>query len=449
MAHALFLQGEHSAGMEHLGNCFRLLNQRLPEGRRLHAELARGLLTRLVFRPVTPTEKAHSPMVRGVLLEIVRAYRHFGLYSYFYPKARDPTALALLALLRAVRVAEVVGASPELSRAYSLFSTVVALFQRRSLARDYTALAYSVAEAIGDKQALSMALSYGYLHAFSAGRWAEAVPPFERAIELSAELRNENERQVHEHTLTRIRFHQGRLKEALASFERLLAHARTHQTVSYEIWSLVAIGETLFRLGHLDEALARAEETLRLADAVKATDQVSRFQAHGLLAAAWLRKGNIAQASSHLAGVDRAFKGARLSYAPHMGFIGAAEVLLALCDGRETSMDSAIVELRRWLRRLRLEAFCRPILQPWYMVFRSRLDRHLGRSWWAVRRLSRAVMLADHMELAFEAGYARVELARALAPDDAGRAKHLSEACKIYERIGATGELGVARQLGG
>jgi hypothetical protein len=198
----------------------------------------------------------------------------------------------------------------------------------------------------------------------------------------------------------------------------------------------------------LNDAAALAEECLELASRTTTVDQNSRFQANGLLASAWLRMGELERALKHVdLAIAAAQTGARLSYTPQFGFIGVAETLLAACDRAGPDADQAAPRLRRWLFSLRLIAFCRPILEPWDLLFRAVWSGRRGRRRQQRRGLRQAIKRADDMGLAYESAIARLELARALPLGAPDRRPALDEACVIFDRIGAAHELNNARAL--
>ena len=71
-----------------------------------------------------------------------------------------------------------------------------------------------------------------------------------------------------------------------------------------------------------------------------------------------------------------------------------------------------MTRLRRWLRVLRVMAFCRPILTPWDLLFRAEWHRRRGRPRLARRRLRQAMNAADRMGLTYESALARAEFGR-------------------------------------
>jgi class 3 adenylate cyclase/tetratricopeptide (TPR) repeat protein len=422
LSQAVGRQGRHAPAMQHLERSLTLLGQHVPSPTlACRSEFVRGIMARLLWRPSRVTHRRRSDTEQLELLELTRAYDSFVQLLYLgipsddtnAPSKRDVFLISCVAVLRSLRAAERAGPSAELSRTYSLFASVVAIFRRQALAAHYAAQGRAVAEEVGDRHALFCALTVGQLPAFIRGGWLEAAEALEQGLALGAELRNVHDCLIYEGVLAYISFNQGRLEEALDRFRAIRARARRDDHLVPQLWSMISIAEVAFRQGHLDDAIAAAEECLALAERTNTVDQNSRFQAHGLLASAWLRKGDPDRARRHLApAIAAADAGARLSYTPQFGFVGVAEMLLADWDRGGDQAQPAKTRLRRWLRILRVMAFCRPILAPWDLLFRAQWNERRHRPWLALRRLRQAIQAADRMGLTYESALAHAEFGR-------------------------------------
>jgi tetratricopeptide (TPR) repeat protein len=380
-----------------------------------------GIGVRLARRPPATRRRRPSVDEQAAFLEIVRAYDSFVQFLYLGQageagKTRagsDKSLLSAVALLRSARLAELVGPSGELSRTYSLVANLIALFRRPELAEHYAVKARDIAEEINDKHALFRALTMGQLPAFICGRWQAAERNFIRGLALGTELRNGHECLINECSLGYICFHQGRLDEAYGRFTDIRARAENSVDHIPQLWATIAIAEVLFRQGRLREAIVEAQECLELARSTGTVDQNSRFQAHGLLASAWVRQGSPTRAMEEVASATAAADaGAQLSYSSQAGFVGVAEALLAEWDRNGGDRREVETRLRRWLWLLRTIAFCRPILEPWDLFFRAAWNQRKNRRRLAIRQLKKAIRVADGMGLPYESAAARVEIER-------------------------------------
>lgn len=458
LAQALARRGRHGNALEQLEHSIAHLGQQLPPGRphlRLRVEFARGLIARLVFNPPAIRTTACDPRARLALLELARSYDTLVDYLYLR-RARDAGRNAsglesmvrsIVAVLRSVRAAELAGPCEELSQAYSFLANVVAMFRRDHVASYYANQARAIASQVGGDYALFRALTTGQMPAFIRGRWEESAAALEQAQKIAAELQIVHQGLIYECTLGLVHLNEGRLDTALARFRDVRRRAEQEQALVPQLWAMASMAEVAFRQGRVDETILHADDALELAEQTNTPDQNARFQAHGLLASAWLRREGPERAGPHITkAIAAAEAGASLSFSAQSGFAGVAEGLFAQLEGGPRSTDAAD-RLRRWLRLMRVMAFCRPILEPWSLIFHASWRRAHGRHRSAIRRLRRAVQLAERMSLPYETGYARLEWARLLSPGDSGRAALLAEAIGTFERIGAAGLLSEARRL--
>ena len=448
LSEALIHQGHNAPALRHIEKSLRLLGQPMPAASfRSYAELFVDFLWRAVRPPRRIGDRAGRVDKRDRLLESARGHEAFVLCQYLgaahETKRGGRDFRSALAVMRGANAAERAGPSGELSRAYSLLANVLALLGLRTRATAYSAHAQAIAERVGDRHALFRALTVGQLPAFVVGRWQEVERSLTRALAIGAELRVTNDCLVYETLLAYNDMNRGLLGGAEARLQVVRTRATQGGYVVPELWTLVALGEVAYRRGEFGDAIAFAEDSLALASKVGTVDQNSRFQAHGLLALAWLRTAGLERAERH---VDEAMAaadaGARLSYTGQSGFAGVFEVLLALSQGG--NVDAAR-RLRRWLRVLRLVAVARPIFEPWAFMARGRWQHQQGRHQRAIRLLGRAVASADRMELAFESGLARLELGRLLPAEASRRHAMLVEAATRFEAIEAAGHLHDAR----
>jgi tetratricopeptide (TPR) repeat protein len=420
LSQAVARQGRHAEAMAHLEESLRLLGHRLPTADvRSQLEATLHVVARVLRGAAGAKLGGASEARRPALLEIARGYD--AVVQLLYLGRADTAAaadgragkalLSTVALLRATRLAEQCGPCRELSRAYSLVANLFAMIRLPRLARHYADRARAVAEETGDRHSLFRALTMGQLPAFTYGRWDEAAPNVARGLVLGGELRIHHECLISECTLAYIAFHQGALQEAFSRFEDIARRAERYEDLVPQVWAVVGMGEVRYREGHIEEAIALADRGLALANRHGAVDHNSRFQAHGLLASAWLRAEAPEQAFAHVEpAIAAARAGGHLSYSPQSGFVGVAEALLAEWDRSTAGRPRAASRTRRWLRLLRAVAFCRPILEPWDLFFRAAWNHRCSRSSVAAWQLRRAERVAMRYRLPYEAERAALAL---------------------------------------
>ncbi len=407
---------------------------------RATVQLVAWIAVRLMRRPARKTPPELAPPARLALLETIRGYNALVQYRYLSiggertARGREAIIQSSYALLYATRIAERLSTTPELSRAYSVLSTLLSFIGAPSQARFYSVQARQIAKQVSDRHALFQALTIGQLHAFVRGHWDDIGASLHEAMVIGADLRMTHDCLLFEHALALVHLHQGRLTEATSRLHDVRARAQAHEDRLPELWAMATLAEIAFRRGEAAEAISLAEGSLVLAERHKIVDHNSHFQAHGLLAAAYLRQTQPDLAKRHMNKARlEADSGGYLSYSPQAGFSGVAEVLLA---GVTQGDALARVALKAWLRRLRVMSFCRPILKPWAGILRARYDVVQGRRRMARHQARRAVEAADRLSLVYEAGVARTELAALLNPANPERRTLEQGAREIFERLG-------------
>ena len=259
----------------------------------------------------------------------------------------------------------------------------------------------------------------------------------EKAVALGTDLRLVHDGLISETLLAYVYLNEGRLEESLRRFNSIQARAATDYTLPF-LWATTAIADVTLRQGRINDAIDAAQDALEIADKANSLDQNSRFQAHGILASAWLRTEGVQRARRHLdLAIAAADKGGRMSYTAQFGFAGVAEILLALSASGKPESHEAARHLRHWLRQWRFIALMRPIFRPWYLLLRARWHAQAGRRRLAARRLRRAAWQADRMQLPYESAVTRAELARLMNLGNPARETLVDEASLIFSTIGA------------
>lgn len=407
-------QGRHAAALSHLERGLRWLGRSAPaDDWRCRLEVLRGVTRRIAFqpRPVNASQPVSGETLSR--LEAARLYDSIVQNLYIGQSSEDKRGantvlLSTVALLRAVGLGEQVGPCGELSCSYSMIANMVAMLRRPQLALHYSERARQLAIDVDDKQAQFRALTMGQLPAFIFGRWDAAEARLREGLELGASLRNLYENLVGECTLAYIHFHRGELTDAFARFTSIEQRARDSGFVLPQLWGHTGLAEVHLRQNRVSDAVEAAETCLRLARERSFIDQTSRFQAHGLLASARVRQGDYQQALSEVEpATAAAAAGAQLSFSAQSGFVGVSEALIAACASGAIASDAGRRRVRQWLRRFRMAAFCRPILEPSRLQCDAAWERHNGRCRRAERQLAKSIRLAEQLNMPHEADRGR------------------------------------------
>jgi class 3 adenylate cyclase len=410
--------GRHPTALTHLEQGLRWLGRSMPtDDWKSKLEVLQGLTLRLVRSPRIVPKSGRSALDVDARLETMRLYDSVVQLLYLGQTSGgdriDNTAMiSTTALLRSAALGEKSGPCAELSCAYSMLANLVALFRRRKLALDYAERARLLALEVDDKQALFRALTMGQLPAFIFGRWSDAERRLREAIVLGAALRNTYEMLIGECTLAYIAFHRGQLDDAFAGFASIERRARDAGFVLPVLWAHAGMAEVQLRQDRVSDAIGSALACLGIAAERHAVDQNSRFQVHGVLASAYVRRGEHENALAQVEPAARAaLAGAQLSFTAQAGFVGVIDALLAARASRAIEVSDGDARLRRWLRRFRAAAFCRPILEPSCLQCRAAWNRHLGRMRRARRQLLASIHLAERLGMPHEARRGRQTVA--------------------------------------
>jgi tetratricopeptide (TPR) repeat protein len=434
-----------------LGDAYEGLG-RLPESRQ-HAERAVALLgwpvpvTRLRslgdlagqalqqgFRRVWPARLIRGARTgRAAALEAGRAYERLAMLNY-YASARVP---GVSAVLHEVNLAERVGPSPELARAYGTMSVGAGAVQLHSLAGKYASWAREIAREADDLPALAWVLETTCAFDISVGNWMAARAAFTEGLRIAQHLgdqRRWNELAVEQ---AQVLYHQGefgRLAEWSAEMAAMASHAndphRKAHVLLVEAWHLMPQGRT-------DVAVPRLQEATELLAGRGA--QADEILSDGVLALAYLRRHDEEQArltARQAAGlIAQAQPGAVHIFE---GYASVAEVYLSLWEAGD---HAAARPARQACAALRQYARAFPIAQPraWlYQGLRAHLSGHHRRG---LAAWHKSLATAERLAMPCEQGRAHYQIGRHLPAGHPAQQAHLTRAGEIFADIGALYEL--------
>jgi len=425
---------------------------RLPESRQ-HAERAAALLGRPV--PVTRLRSlgdlagqalrhafgriwprlllVGARIGRGGALEAARAYERLAILNY-YASARVP---GVAAVLHQVNLAQQLGPSPELARAYGTVSVAAGVVQLRSLAGRYAQRAREIAREADDLPALAWVLETTCAFDISMGNWTAAREAFSEGLRIAQHLgdqRRWNELAVMQ---AQVLYHEGEfsgLAEWSAEMSEMASHAddphRKAHVLLVEAWFLLPQGRT-------DAAVPRLlEATGLLAGRGSRSDEIL---ADGVLALGYLRHHNEEHARLTARRASRLIAQAQPS-AVHVfeGYACVAEVYLSLWEAGD---PAAAEPARQACAALRQYARAIPIARPraWlWQGLRAHLSGHHRR---ALVAWDKSLAAAERLAMPCERGRAHYQIGRHLPAGRPSRLAHLTRAREIFADIGALHEL--------
>jgi class 3 adenylate cyclase/tetratricopeptide (TPR) repeat protein len=434
-----------------LGDAYEGLG-RLPESRQ-HAERAVALLgwpvpaTRLRLlgdlagqalqhgcRRIWPSRLlAGAPTGRSAALEAARAYERLAILNYF-ASARVP---GVSAVLHQVNLAERVGPSPELARAYGTMSVAAGAVQLHSLAGRYAQRAHEIAREAEDLPALAWVLNVTCVFDISVGNWTTVRASSTEGLRIAQHLGDQRLWSGFAVSQALVLYHQGkfsRLAEWSAEMSARASHADDPQRKAH---MLLAEALHLLPQGRTDAAVPRLQGATELLAGRGA--RADEILTDGLLALACLRRHDeeqarlAAQRAARL--IAQAQPGAVGSFE---GYASVAEVYLSLWEAGD---HAAARPARQACAALRQYARAIPIARPraWlYQGLRARLSGH-HRGGLAAWRKSLAA--AERLAMPCEQGRAHYQIGRHLPAHNPARQAHLTRAGEIFADIGALYEL--------
>jgi class 3 adenylate cyclase/tetratricopeptide (TPR) repeat protein len=366
-------------------------------------------------------------------LEAGRAYERLAILNY-YASARVP---GVSAVLHHVNLAERVGPSPELARAYGSMSVAAGAVQLHSLAGKYAQRAREIAREADDLPALAWVLETICVFDISVGNWTTVRASSTEGLRIAQHLgdqRRWNELSVSQ---ALVLYHQGefsRLAEWSAEMAARASHAddphRKAHVLLVEAWHLLPRGRT-------DAAVPRLQEATELLAGRGA--RADEILAYGVLALACLRRHDEEQARL-AAGRAARLIGQAQPGAVHIfeGYACVAEVYLSLW---EAGGPAAARPARQACAALRQYARAFPIARPraWlWQGLRAHLSGHHRR---ALAAWDKSLAAAERLAMPCERGRAHYQIGRHLPAGHPSRLVHLSRAGEIFADIGALHEL--------
>jgi class 3 adenylate cyclase/tetratricopeptide (TPR) repeat protein len=440
LAEAYFGMGDLTAAREHFQCALKLLGAPAPATRRrtylnllgeAGIQAARRLAPRLFARP------ARGDAER--LLEVARANERFAELAFF--DSDRPTAIA--AAFRMLNAAERAEVSPELARAYANISTACGLVPLHRPAQAYARLARDVAQRVNHLHTLGRVLTRTSVHSLGVGEWAAVEDRVSRAVDIFTRLGDRRQAAESLGLLAAAAFFQGNFARGVELRSSLYEEARGSGNVQHQAWGLRGRAENVLRLGRLDEAIESLET---VADMLAGSrDRHGQIQTHGMLAVAYLRRGDAPRAEREAAiAAELIAQSSPTVYSALEGYSGVAEVYLALWENAEPGKrlemrDSARAACKALRRFARVFPIGRPRLRLWQGVSEW-LDgrREKARAAWR-----ESLVAAERLGMVYDQALTHYEIGRRLEATDPVRGEHLARAAGLFERVGA--QLDVAR----
>lgn len=441
-----------------LGEAFLGLGN-LPESRR-HLERAAALIGRpvpgnrliLIERIVRQTmrqllHRIHPPDTESVSLKkrLVRgnaAYTYGLLTSVYY--LTNESFLGIYASLCCLNLLErSAGYSQWHAYAYANMCMVAGSIHLAALAETYGRQALDVAWQMGDVSALIYALNLNGLYRVGVGNLRQAQGALELAVQLCERIGDWSLWGTNWTLLAQVHYYQGRFVDSSTMFTQLAEAARHRDNRLHRAWALGGQGQSLLRLGRLDEACTLLEEAITML--VENDEVPSQISNYGLLALARLRQDAWPQAQAAAEMALRLIDRIPMPTAYYLieGYAGIAEVFIeqwemgsALPAGERDVLSQRAVQASRNLCQFASQF---PIAQPRALLWHGMCEWLMGRQQQAYQVWHRSLAVARRFAMPYEAGLAHAQIGRHRQGD--ARRYHLQQACRLFAQVGAAWEL--------
>jgi class 3 adenylate cyclase len=460
LGEALLSLGRNVESNEHLEQALKLLRRPVATS---HAAVALGLPAQVARQaahrlwPARFIGQAHTSEARTRWIELARLYALLAENYYF---AGDKLH-TIDAVLRGLNSAERAGPSAELARAYASAGVIAGLIPLRALAESYGQRARDTAQGVHALPAVAWVLLINSLYHTGVGHLVLVRPMIEQALELAERL---GDRRRWEEILVlkaKVTYHQGDFPLSRQQNADLYASARRRNDKQGLLWGLAGQAENLLMLGQAGAALP----LLQACQAFSA--KVDDIRTYGGLAFAHLQcdQYELAQIAAERA-LSVMLAASPTSVILLEGCTNTATVLLALWEqdiaacslqlaawavpddnvqatikNRPSAIAKAArqacVALNHWARIF-------PIGQPRALLMQGLCNWFDGRQPAAHKAWQQSLALATELELPYVSAQAHYELGR--HADGDARLKQLTEACDIFERLGASYDMRLAQQ---
>ena len=380
---------------------------------------------------------------RGRLRDATRIYQQLA-QMYVLSSEKFP---ALNAALCALNLAEQVGPSPELARAYATISAAGGLVPLHGLAHAYGQRATQTAEQANDPTATAWVLEVVAYYYSGIGDWDTAESLLQRAIQLNEQLGNWRQWDEANGMMRSLMSLRGRFGEAernYASF--LLPTSRSAQRGDQQMQLMPWLNQQ--HCLRIRQDMPRAQTIVeRLAPTLAGFSRTEQAWGYGQFAAVWLDAGQWAQARASADQSARAIAEATsTAYYALEGYSGLAEARLGLWrtfpdqEAYRHDAREACAALRKYARIF-------PIAQSRAALWSGLYDWQSGQHERALAAWRQSIQAAQRLKMPYDEALAQHFLGQHLPAADPSRQVYLTAAQTLYEQVGARYYLGQVQAL--
>lgn len=348
--------------------------------------------------------------------------------------------------LREINMAEPVGASADLGRAYAVMSVVLGIVPMHSICRTWTQRALEVTEASGKPLDLAYVLSRTGIYDLMTAEWEQGERRLRRAIEIARTLGDRRLREEAATVLAIATFYAARYETSVRLFTDVQNSSRFSGSDQAHAWAQFGQVKNLIRLGRPEEALPVIEDAMPWYEGKGSVAE--KVALYGQSALCHLRLGNFTAARRE---ADRTLPlivdNRPVAYWTHQSNAAVAEVYLALWDRAAPGSAEARALANLTKRACKgVRAFARVFIfgEPMGWLWLGNLAFRQGRTARAHKLWDRCLASADRLEMPFERGCALLSKGLAQPAEAPERRALLEQAVELLGKARAHAEHGRA-----
>ncbi len=446
LGEAYYYLGDLEKSREHYEHGLQMLGITVPASQgRLTAGLLGQIATQSLHRLVPGLPFSASESNRSRQGEAASLLQMLGEVYLFL---EDPQRVGYAAI-RSLNLAEPVGHSPQLARAYAGMSVIVPQLGLHSLAERYRRMALQAAGQVGQPSTTAYVLLAGSLFLAGEGRQPECKQSLAQANEILAEIGDWNRLAIGLALMGTVYAYEGDFGRRRQVLDELGELAERSGSLQHQIWSLNAFAEHNLVEGGTDalgEAIALLKKSLSTVEVT--IGRAEEIYASGMLAAAHLRKGEF-EAAFQVA--ERTVALMR-NYPPNTctqleGYAGMVETYLSLWETGSLKGEAGKIRQRsKWsLGELRKLARVFPVGRPRAALWQGAYEWLEGNRTRAGGSWQRALAIARDLGMPYEEANCYLQIGRHAEPGDPSRRDHLRRAEALFAELGAGYGLAAAR----
>ncbi len=344
----------------------------------------------------------------------------------------------LYACLRMLNLAEQVGPSPELSRAFANMGLTAATIPWRKLSESYMKQARVTVDQVDHRPSSAWVHFTTGIYHVGLGNWSKARESLNQALDLYRQLGDYRNFGSASTVLGGSYYFAGNFREGLKIWTEHHERSKRRDDVLHQAWGHGGCALNLLRLGNFPETISHAEAALALFEVNR--DRISEIMVHGVLAVARLREQDLSKAT---AAADATFKKIRAldrpnSYLMLEGYSAVIEVYFAR---RQAETDPAkkkacLATARSALKVMKTYAKVFPMGKPRYELWEGHLALVSGSAEKALGHWQSSLDTAERLEMLYEQALTHWTMAQH-HPDANVQQTHAKRALDLFTKTEA------------